>query len=751
MKKYLIYLITLIVATQTLTAAREAKGVRKGKDRTDLSVSRLLKSANAFIESGQEEKGLKMLQNIVDNYPKSPLKYNAYLAMGRFYVSDHKEPEGLRALKKIQELKKLGEDLKDEKLEIYLESLYISGIAYFNTRMYTSAFPALRKITKNYPNTVWANQSYYYIGMCHFRMENWTKCIENLALVGTFVDVNSATIKYIEAGQRFYLKVSDTDLPIMRRLGKLVKVEIKTKTGDRETIILVPLNSKGDIYIGSIPTKIGKVEAKSINDKILQVLGGEEISVSYVDGNTFEGAKDVPRSVSTRVVSTGRAGFTLGTWEGIAGAAYLEQPVHISVYDADLDVTDGADKVTVQLISRYKEEQDEDVAESVGVDISKLLQEGIEETWVVRDTVTIELTELDIEKAKTIHSGQFIKKFIITTAKDGEIDKTDKKLECRERDELIIRYVDSLHIGGLFDRTVTSKIIVAGEIDARPKIIQNVVTDPLIKAQKNLVEGEAYYELSTIFRDMGLIKGCKEKGDEAIGRMNKVISLAKLIPEKHLQRAYQIRWETQMVKEEYKEAIATCQEFNKLFPDSPLVDKALVQIALIHMAHKNFGQAQSIFKQILALQESMIKAEAQFRIAECIELAAAEKKNPKGKVSSAAIPAYQRVSEKYPDSKFAGQALKKQIDYYYKTKDYTSADELLETIFDEHPDAKFLDSMLIKWVLVAYKMSNFSKAHEKCSMLLFQYPESPYARKALKILPKLEKKLGINQEKKDEE
>ena len=34
-----------------------------------------------------------------------------------------------------------------------------------------------------YPNTIWANQAYYYIGMCHFQRRSWSNAIEALNLV----------------------------------------------------------------------------------------------------------------------------------------------------------------------------------------------------------------------------------------------------------------------------------------------------------------------------------------------------------------------------------------------------------------------------------------------------------------------------------------------------------------------------------------------------------------------------------------
>ena len=92
-----------------------------------------------------------------------------------------------------------------------VEGLYLTGTGYFQLKQYGAAFPILRRITNDWPNTLWANQAYYYVGMCHFAQGNWNKAIEALSLVGTFVDPNSPTVSYVEAGRRFYAKIEDGD------------------------------------------------------------------------------------------------------------------------------------------------------------------------------------------------------------------------------------------------------------------------------------------------------------------------------------------------------------------------------------------------------------------------------------------------------------------------------------------------------------------------------------------------------------
>ncbi len=737
---------------------------RAGRDSADFQANRLLKQAEDYLDT-EYERGLKMLQTIITQFPTNFVRYKAYLSMGKHHVKVHEAQNAIRALNHLKELKKSGEELKDEALEVYLEGMYLMGVAYYDARQYSAAFPVLRKITRDYPNTVWANQAFYYIGMCHFRTENWNKAIEALSLVGTFVNTSDKSLQYMEAGHRFYVKIEDGDLPVVRRLGRAVKVEIRTRNGDSEVVTCIALNRKADIFLGSIPTRVGSVTPRQIGDGTLQVLGGDEITSTYIDENTFKGERNIDRRIRTQVVSTGQVNFTLATFEGKAPAGFLGQPAFVTVKDADMDSTPEADKLRIKIIARYKKEveEHEDVSSIMGVDIEKLLAEDKKkERWVTRDEVELELTEQaeartsktgrsatrkskkrrSRARARAIRTGRFGGKVMLKEAITGEdIDTTDQVLICKLGDEVIATYVDSLHVQGTFDRTMTAKLQVAGYIQEYAKAMTTVVNEPLLKTKKNLVEGMAFFELGKIFRDMGLREGAGEKCEEGLGRLNEIIAIKEPLPREKIEEAYQLKWRTEMVMSDYGAAIRTCREFNRKYPDSPLVDAALKEVGMIHMEKGNYRQAKEIFRQILNLANSQIRPEAQFRLAECQE---------KEKDLSSAIPAYQVCAERYPDSEFAGAALAKQVDHYFKAKDYVTANELLENIFSEHQDADFLDSMLIKWVLVAYKMGDFHKAYEKCSELVFEHPDSRFARKAQQILPKIERKIKAKQKPSEE-
>ena len=722
--------LTMVLAP-TAQAARQTKAAEGGE--AEFEVSRLLDKANELISSGEGERGVKMLETLVEQYPVSHTRFSAYLALGRYYIGTHEQMKAISYLSNLKALENAVGEVAPADREIFLEGTYLMGTAYFQIRNYGAAFPILRKITTGYANTAWANQAYYYIGMCHFMQQNWSKAIESLNLVGTFIDPDAPETSLVEAGRRLYIKVSDMDLAVLTKLGKQTWVDLTTTHGDKERVECIPLGGDGSLLIGSIATEVGLPVP---GDHVLQVLGGDTITVRYIDANTQDGSANVAREVKVKVVSSGTLGFTLGDFESPAAVAFLDQPLCLSLHDADLDVSDAADTVTVNVISRYKEQVDDSDQPAGGVDLKKLADEDAGKQYKTRDEITVKLTELG---KPPVHSGRFAGKIMLQALlPDSKSTKhPDGVLVCAVDDEIVVSYTDELHIGGASPRGVQATIRVVGEIDNRPRVSQDVVSDPVVRARKNLVESAAYLELARIFKSMGLMKGAKQKADEGLDRVEVIIRTTSPIPSDLKQQAMKTKWELQIASDNFEGAIATCSLFNRLFPDSPLVDEALMGIARIRLANKNYMEAISVLSQILALPKSLVKAEAQFRIAEATEAKNASRPDARDE----AITQYKRCAERYPESEFAGQSLAKLVDYHVEMKNYTQAGELLEQIFQDHPDAKFLDSMLMKWVLVAYSAGDYAKAHDKCAQLLFEYPSSPYAEKARTTLPKLEAKM----------
>jgi len=731
-------LAAMAVALLAVAAARPAAAQNTPKDRAtasaagDLEARRLLDRAQELLDMGERERGVKMIETVLEQYPSSRMIYPACLALGKHYIHINQQPQAISYLNRLRVLDPAETPAQGEDRELLLEAMYLTGVAYFQTRQYGQAFPVLRHITVKYPNTVWANQAYYHIGLCHFAQQNWNKAIEALGLVGTFIDPASPTTEFAEAGRRFYVKVEDPDFPVMLALGKKIAVTVETPDGDKEVIECIPLTPDAQILIGSIPTVIGKAKA---GDRILQVGGGQKVTATYVDEMTLDGASNIVRSAQVRIVSTGMVDFMLGDFEGRAAAAFLAQPLFIQLLDVDLDTSDAAESVTLTVISRYKmRPEDEDEDQSAFADESSLRYE-------TRDRVEVKLTE---QGNAPVRTGRFTGKVDLVQAQENQVaDQSDNLLACLVGDEVVITYTDLLHIGGEAPRAIDAKIVVAGEIDNRPRATQDVVFDPVLRARKNLVEATAYLELARIFRSMGLMKGTREKAVEGVARADLVIrSSNREVPDEVKQQAYKLKWELHIEADQLSEAMVVCGLFSQRYPNSPLATEALMSIGKIRLEEKQYAEAIQIFRQITALRNSESGAEAQFRIAETMEqINKAASRGGSAQMSSSHIGEYANCARLYPSSPFAGESMAKLIDYNISQGDISQANSLLEQTFQDYPDASFLDSMLMKWVLVAYQAGDFAKAKEKCTKLIFEYPESRHAETARQVLPRIEARL----------
>jgi len=668
-----------------------------------------------------------MFETVIEQYPKSPIRFQAYLALGKHYLDARQYDLAVDYLRNIENLPRGNETLEGEDRQRYLEGLYLTGVAHFHQRQYGSAFSVLRKITNNYPDSVWANKAYYYIGMSHFAQSHWDNAIKALSQVGAFIDPDSPTLAFAEAGHRFHVRVTDGDLPVLRSLGRDIVVTATTASGDEETVACRPMSTRQDVFMGSILTDPGPPRP---GDGTLQIVGGDRITVRYLDDNTKEGQKDVPREKTVEVVSTGGLTFTLGTFESLAPAAYLGQPLFVRLWDLDRDTSAERNTVHVRIASLYKAEP-QDIEEPAPeepastIDVEELLngedlpEEKEEEQLAVRDEVVVTLSE---RGESPIRSGVFIGSVPVERAMSNEsIDRSDDRLAAQIGDRIVATYLDERHIGGEMPVEVTAQLAVAGEVDASPRAAQDVVPDPLLRAKKQLVEAEAFLELARIFKDMGLTRGAESKAREGLARAEDVVRSRAELPASLKEDAFRLKWELHLAGDDFGKAMATCSMFNRLYPESPLVDRALMGIGDALAKQGDKQGAIGVWRQVTRLANSHAKAEAQFRIAQTLD---------SGDDRAAAIREYMACAQRYPDSEFAGKALGEVIVYHTKSGAHDVADDLLEQVFIDYQDEEFLDEMLYRWIIVAFESGNYQKALSKYQQLISEYPGSRAARLA---------------------
>jgi TolA-binding protein len=422
--------------------------------------------------------------------------------------------------------------------------------------------------------------------------------------------------------------------------------------------------------------------------------------------------------------------------------------------DADLDTSPAAQSVTLTIKSFFKAEANDGAEGAELLDIFAL-KDDEKDKWVERDSITVTLTETG--EGPEIRSGVFLGKIPLAPLTEGlEPTNKDQLLHTAELDELSITYTDAVHLYGDDPRDSESRIKVSGSVNSGVTADQYVVFEELLKARKGSVEAEALVGLGSIYKDMGLDQRAAERANESLNKIDPIIVNRQKLPGDLVEQAFKLKWESELLKNDFTSAMATCLAFNRLYPESVLADQALMTLGRSLADRGEYKQAVDVYGRVLQLENPISAAEAQFRIGEVLtkeaeELtAAADEHNSKwGKAGlnpatalqarmAPAINAYQKTYQTYPESSYAAEALGRVVRHYVETDSFAQAAGLLESVFAEYPDAAFLDEMLLLWANVAFRMNDTATTKAKLQQLLFDYPNSQYVAEARKRIAGLE-------------
>jgi tetratricopeptide (TPR) repeat protein len=686
--------VTLLGGAVAARAQEKAAAATPAGDATaDAQALQMLRKGTALVEDRQEERGIKLIAAVPLNFPKSPVRFKAALFLGKYHADKNDFQLAIKNLQPVVDapVEEAGADRA--------EALYRMGACYFGLADYNRALSTLRRVTDEYPWSVFANEAYYYIGLCHFRLSRWRNAIEALKLVGTSVPPNAKSQTLAESGQRFFVKISDKDLRVLRNIGATLDVTVKSESGDQETVGTEIFDLEGETRLGSIKMELG---APKPNDGKLQVKGGDVVTVDYEDANAQDGTLKVQRLATSRVVSTAIVGFMDGAYREYVHGVFDGQNTFLRVKDFDADVTDQKDTVKVRVWSQYRPDP---------ADAGATEETAEQPEYVLRDEVTLTLAESEP------HSGLFSAVLVVSQPKEGQApNKTDAKLEAVDKDQVLIEYQDAEHIGGLTDpRKVVAKAeFLTGQIQDVWIAHREVSTEDL-RARKNLIEARFYLKLAQIFKDVGLLSRAQDKAEVGLEKVEDILrrSVKVSLEQEVVEGAYQVKWDLLLTKGDLNGAMQACRTLLALYPQSSLADLAMIQIAKAKVDAKRPEEALRVLQGVMGLKSSPdVKAEAQYLIGTILEQRVNAKlpKDERLRAMGQAIEAYKTCADQFPESAFAGQSLGKVIDFYIDAKDYERSLEMLQTVFQDFPDASFLDEMLLKWGIVLAQQKRCSRS-----------------------------------------
>jgi TolA-binding protein len=728
----------------------------------DRAAKKLLEAGDARLDASEATKAVEIWKSVIERYPRSRYRFDAQLRLGNYFLEREKAYDRAR----VHFEAAAAEENRSE--EQRAEATLKLGICFYHARNFGKSFQVMRDVIEKFPVSPQVNEAYYYIGLGHFQLGHYSRAIQALEKVGTTLTEESGEGEKLEAGKRLFVRVEDADLAVLEP-NQSIKVTCITTSGDEETLECFPVGRNVRLVFGGLPSKLGK---PSPGNGVLEVRGGDKVTVTYTDEHTADKQLGVKVVKEVTVVGTAQAAITDGAFAETVNGAVLGKQVNLRIIDADRDTTDAADSIEAEVhVYRLKteEELEADViahvkdtpAPAAGdqpLDDAESAQPEIER-WKLIDSVKVTLqetknvsavsdrslvgTEADeappVEAADdgSLHTGVF--QASVPLVKSEEVVAGDETLQALPADEIRLVYLDELHIREGTRQVQAIAKALEGNIGG-VRVTKAEISDQELKIQTQLRTADALTQIGNRYKEFGLTAKAKEKYEQAIAMCEEVANDARQIRGPLLEQLYVQLWNIYFAMDQLELAAAMCQRLQNEFPNSGFVDDALLQLAEVARKQGDLQRAIGIFTRLVAMENSQLRGEAQFGVAECYE-AMAEKSQGEAaaQLRDRAFQEFKRVYDQFPESGRVGEAVAKMANYYYIQKDYARAVDTFETVLNNQPDAKFLDVILFNYGRCLYRMGRRAEAQRRFEQLLSEFPESPLAGDAKQISEALAK------------
>jgi TolA-binding protein len=783
-----------IVAFSQEAAKKDEGSALKGSIVEDRAAKKLLEAGDARYEADEVTKAVEIWQSVIERYPRSKVRYEAYMKLGNFYLQRDRQYDKARA----QFEQVASEENRDEAQRA--EATLKVGICFYEARNFGKCFTTMRDVIEKFPVSKQVNEAYYYIGLGHFQLGHYSRAIQALEKVGTTLSSDEDRGVKLEAGKRLFVKIEDADLSALEP-GRSISVEVAATSGDQEAVECFSVGRNVRVALGSIMTKLGKPQP---GNKTLELKGDDVVEVTYIDEQTAD--KQFNRKVLQKVTVVGNGILSIndGAFQETLRGVVLGKTVNVQIIDADRDLTDDVDQIKA-VVQVVRPKSDEEI-ESEIVELQKAGKEvetddngqpKIERLKFV-DRVEVTLAEVKIESLKgtqpgtpprtenaptaaastpadaqarttegappttkpesepktagtdgpvpvapvvedrSVHSGVF--RTTVSLVKADEVVSTDDILQALPGDFVRVSYVDEKNTTPEV-RTVTFDAkCIEGNLGG-VRVTKALISDRELRVQTQLKTANALTNIGNRYKEFGLKKNADAKYEQALNLCEEILSEAQKLGGKLLEETYVELWRIYYQMDKLELAAAMAERLQREFPNSGFVDDALLQLADVALKQNNFNRAIGVYQRLVNMQTSQLRGEAQFGIAQCYDKMAEQQPNEaaSAQLHDRAFQEYKKVFDNFPESGRVGEAVAQMANYYYRQKDYARAVDIFETVLENHPDAKFLDVILFNYGRCLYRMDRKAEARRRFDQLIADYPESPLAGDAKKISEALNK------------
>lgn len=770
----LFFLCCVCLSTAYLSAQEKSPTPpQRGSLIEERAAKKLLEAGDARLEADEARKAVEVWQSVIERYPRSRIRFTAHMRLGEYFLDRD------RAFEKARVHFELATDEDNRSEEQRAAATLKMGVCFYEARNFGKCFQVMRDVIEKFPVSEHVNQAWYYIGLGHFQLGHYSRAIAALEKVGTAVSKTDSHVEKVEAGKRLFVKIEDADLAALEP-GTAVKIECAASSGDVEILNCYPVGRNVRIVQGSLPTRLGKPNS---NDGILDVKGDDKVTVTYIDEHTAD--KQFNRKVlyDASVVGDAVVAVTDGAYAETLQGVVLGKSINLQITDADRDLTDSADSISA-IIEVHRRKTDEEIeAEQVAAvaigdaDTTDAKDTDIERYKVI-DRTTVRLAEvkidrdrssLDVDKTEadgdssdsttdttavtpdatspnskdqsaeenSFHSGVF--RTTVPLANSDVVNSSDTILQALPGDRVKIVYHDKLNTSAGVRLEIQMANCIEGNLGG-VRVTRSRISDRELRVKTRLKTADALTNIGNRYKEFGLKDNAQAKYGQALQLCEEIMREARQLGGRLLEETYVQLWRIYFEMDRLELAAAMAQRLQRDFPNSGFVDDALLQLADVARKQGNRNRAIGVYSRLVKMENSQLRGEAQFGIAECFREMADEREGPQAtQLFDKAFQEYKKVFDQFPESGRVGEAVAQMANYYYRQKDYARAIDTFETVLSGYPDAKFLDVILFNYGRCLYRMGRKTQARQRFNQLISDYPESTLAADAKKISDALAK------------
>ncbi len=745
-KHQLQFAVAVILVCFSTSRSAFAQGPVRGSLVEDRAAKKLLAAGVTRYEAEETAKAIEIWQSVIERYPRSKVRFLAHMRLGDYFLERDRSYDRARVHFESASVEENTDDAQRSEATLKM------GVCFYHARNYGKCFQLMRGVIEEFPTSPEVNQAYYYIGLGHFQLAHYSRAIDALERVGTTLSSDNSDTNKLEAGKRFFVKIEDADLAVLDP-EETVLVECQSSGGDSEQIECYSVGRNVRLVLGSIPSTLG---VPSPGNGFLEVKGGDVVKVRYVDEHTSAKKLNVPVLVSAEVVGDGVIAITDGAFEESLKGVVIGKNVNLRVADPDRDTSDKADTLEVQVeVYRLKTDDEiEDELIKMGTPEAGEEESPEIERYKRVDQATVRLAEANLTdaqrgemntgdddnvldepaqkpKSNSVHSGVF--HGAIPVVKSENATSGDDLLQALPGDQVRLVYLDESNSSAGQNELVAKAKCLEGNIGG-VRVTRAEISNQELRVQTRLKTASAMTKIGNRYKEFGLKSKAKEKYQTALNVCEEVMKDAQGLGGRALEETYVQFWHIYFEMDRLELAASMCLRLQREFPDSGFVDDALLQLGDVARKQGDFRRSIGIYTRLVNMEDSLLRGEAQYGIAEAYE-AMATKATARGgaELADRAFQEYKKVFDHFPDSGRVGEAVAKMADYYYEREDFNRAIDTFDNVLDNHPDAKFLDVILFNYGRCLYKMSKQKEARRRFDQLISDFPESPLAADAKQI------------------